>query len=275
MKRNPHPKIGLALGGGAARGAAHIGVLKSLEENSIKPDFISGSSIGALIGALYSFGVSIDELFEIAKKMSWLKVGSITISKLGILSNKEIGDIVEDLIGERKVEDAPIPLAIIATDVAKAEKVVIKEGSLAIAIMASTCIPGLFIPVTINKRMLVDGGVIENVPVKPLKEMGADMVIAVPLGGVCKEKKLDSIVDILINSFSIAISDNVKYDLKMADIIIQPDISKYKVTDMTKADELYEKGYTAANLKIDVIKKIIETKRSPSFNKRIKKWFKS
>ncbi|HDP97696.1 MAG TPA: patatin, partial [bacterium] len=160
-------KIGLALGGGAVLGAAHIGVLKAMEELDIPVHFVAGTSIGALVAALYAFGKDYKQIEKIAAELDWLDVSGLSLSQYGLLSNKKLGKIINKAIGDVDFEDARIPLAMIATDISHGKEVVLKQGNVATAVMASTCIPGIFIPVEIEGKLLVDGGVVENVPISP------------------------------------------------------------------------------------------------------------
>lgn len=267
---------GLALGGGAAKGVAHLGVLKAFEENNIKIDILSGTSIGALVAALYSFGVPIEKMRNIAEEINWLKISKLTLPKLGFLSNEDIADLLIENIGDKKIEDAPIPLLIVATDIITGKKVTIKTGSVAEAVRASTCIPGVYTPVEISGHLLVDGTLVENVPVFPLKESGADMIIAVNLSAERKNKYPDNIIDVLLSSIDIAINDNVQTDLQIADAVIEPSLSKYSITDTSRAKEMYAEGYRAAVFKTENIKNCIakfEKPKDKHLVKRIKKWF--
>ena len=156
-----------------SRGTAHLGVLKALEEEGLRPGFLCGTSAGAMAAAFYAFGMPPEEIRNVARNLRWLKATNFTFSKLGLLSNNEIGKFVEKYLGEVVIEDSSIPLAVVAADISSGEKVVFKTGSLATAIISSTCIPGVFMPAQVNGRMLVDGAIVENVPVTVLKEMGA------------------------------------------------------------------------------------------------------
>ncbi|MFO7889375.1 MAG: patatin-like phospholipase family protein [bacterium] len=245
-KKTKNKKIGLALGGGAVLGAAHIGVLKALEEHNISISYISGTSIGAFIGAFYAFGKSWKEIEEITKDLKWLNVSGLSVPKLGLLSNKKLGDVIKDNIGDETIEQADIPIAIVATDITSGEKVVFKKGSVSTAVMASTCIPGIFIPVENNDRLLVDGGIVENVPVMPLKEMGADFIISVDLNAEHAHKKPENIVEVLLRSFDFILKSATKVQTEEADILIKPDLSPFNMVDMDQADDLIETGYTEA-----------------------------
>ncbi|MDX9802387.1 MAG: patatin-like phospholipase family protein, partial [Spirochaetia bacterium] len=200
-KKNKDKKIGLALGGGAVLGAAHIGVLKVIEEYNISVSYAAGTSIGALTAALFAFGKKWNDIEDIAKNMHWLDISEISLSRFGLLSNRKIGKIITDNIGDVDFEDSPVPLSMIATDITTGEKIVLNKGSVADAVMASTCIPGVFVPVEIDNRLLVDGGIVENVPVATLKQAGADLIIGVDLHAGHARKKPENIIEVLLRSF--------------------------------------------------------------------------
>jgi len=140
-------KIALALGGGAVLGAAHVGVLRALTELDITVSMISGTSIGAFIASLYAFGKSWQEIRDIVYDLDWLDMTSLALSQYGLLSNRKIAGIVVALLGDKNIEEAPIPLSIVATDIGTGKKVILAKGDVALAVMASSCIPGLFKPV--------------------------------------------------------------------------------------------------------------------------------
>jgi len=177
-------KIGLALGTGAARGLAHIGVIKTLEEAGIKIDFIAGVSMGAMIGGGYAVTMDIKKIESIALKTDWRKLISLIDLRIpigGIIDGQKIEEFIKSAIGDAKFSDAKIPLAIVAADVKNGERVVLTEGSIAQAVRGSISIPILFKPYNYKGRFLIDGGVVDPVPVKLAREMGADYVIAVNL----------------------------------------------------------------------------------------------
>lgn len=182
-------KIGLALGSGAARGMAHIGVLKVLEQEQIPISAVSGTSIGALIGALYAAGVPVSEMEEIAKSVDWKKIARWVDPRVpvsGLIDGKRITRFFEELLPVRNFSDLKIPLAMLATDVETGESIVLKQGDLLTALRASIAFPGIFTPVNIGNRFLVDGGLCHPVPVHLLKDLGANAVI-----GVCAIPKVD------------------------------------------------------------------------------------
>jgi NTE family protein len=252
-------KIGLALGGGAFRGIAHIGVLKVFEENGIKPNRISGTSIGALIGALYAFGTPVRKMLEIARDITWLSISHFALSKMGLMTNEEIGEIIDKLLGkDRRMEEASIPLSIIATDIGTGAKVIFEEGSLTDAVIASTCIPGIFIPAEIEGRMLVDGFLVEDVPISPLKNRGMDMIIAVNLDVGRVYDKPDDIIDIIVSALDIAVTQYTRSMVETADIVIEPDVGSYSRFDSKKVDKFYKQGYRAAQKALPKIKDLLK-----------------
>jgi len=247
MKGTEFEKLGIALGGGAALGAAHVGVLKALFEQGVKPEFISGTSIGAFVAAHVAFGTSIDDLEKIATDLDWLDITGLKLSKLGILSNERLGQSVLDQFGKVDIQDADIPLSMISTDISTGEKVVLNEGPLYKAVMASTCLPGVFTPVEWDNMLLVDGVLCENVPVSPLREMGAKDIIAVDLTTNREYKRPDDIVDVLVNTFDIGLNNMIKQQISDDNIfMIQPKLSAYNKADTSQTEKLIEEGYEAA-----------------------------
>ncbi|MGD2036153.1 MAG: patatin-like phospholipase family protein [Bacteroidales bacterium] len=235
--------IGLALGGGAVLGAAHVGALRAINDLDIKINYIAGTSIGAFVAAFFAFGKNWKEIKEIASKLRWIDITGISLSRYGLLSNENLGKTIVEHIGDKNIEDAGIPLAMIATDVTSGEKVILDKGSVADAVMASTCIPGIFNPIEINGKMLVDGGIVENVPINTTKEMGADFVIGVDLNSKHKYDKPDNILDVIMNSFHFLMQLADKLQTEDADLLIKPDLDKFNRSDMNQIDELIVKGY--------------------------------
>ncbi|MBD3289463.1 patatin [candidate division KSB1 bacterium] len=239
-------KIGLALGGGAALGAAHIGVLKAIDEFDIPVHYVAGTSIGAFVGAFYAFGKTWQEIEDFARDLDWFDVSRLSLSKYGLLSNKKMNSLFRKILGDVTFEDAKIPLAMVAVDICTGQKAILKSGNIATAVMASTCIPGVFIPVDSEDKLLVDGGIMENVPVATVSEMGAKTIIGVDLLGRHAYKKPGNIVDILINTINISIENSTKLQTGDGNIIIAPDLSAYNIIDTDQTDGLIEAGYTEA-----------------------------
>lgn len=239
-------KIGLALGGGAVLGAAHIGVLRAVEKMNLEISFISGTSIGAFVGALFAFGHTSKEIEEIALDLNWMDISGIALFESGILSNAKLGKLLSKSLGEKDIKDANIPLAIIATDISSGEKAVLKKGPVVQAIMASTCIPGVFSPVEFNNQLLVDGGIVENIPIDTVRNMGAEYVIGVDLNAIKTYNKPEGILDVMINSFHFTLKTAAKYQTKDANLLITPELSKFNMVNTDQIKDLIEQGYKDA-----------------------------
>lgn len=252
MKLNPfNTRIGLALGGGAARGIAHIGALKAFEEDQITIHCISGTSAGALIASYYAFGRPAESILSVCSTLNLSKIINFTFERGGLFSTHAIRDMIHRDLGDVRIEDAEIPLAICATDIETGEQLIFRAGNLADAVCASMAVPGLFVPVEIDGRTLVDGGLVENVPLSPLAEMGAGITVAVDLSHVGRYPKPDSTFDVIINAINIGIDSNTRKQLKRADIAVPLDLSNYSLTNNAdRVDELYLEGYYPMKRKI-------------------------
>ena len=237
-------KIGLALGGGAAKGIAHIGVLSALEEAQVKISYISGTSVGAIVAALYAFKVDTATMGSLARRLSMSKVTTFKLNKTGFFSTDSLRELMLEYLGEVNIEDAEIPLAIVATDINSGEEVILTRGPVADAVCASAAVPGIYIPVVIDGRTLVDGGLVENVPVGPLRTMGAGVIIASNLSAVNHYSEPSHVVDVMRNAFEIAVSQHTKAQLKDVDLLISMDLSDFSLRDNSERyDELFAIGY--------------------------------
>jgi NTE family protein len=247
-------RIGLALSGGAARGIAHVGVLQYLEEHKVKPCCIAGTSAGSIVGALYCSGKSVDELVEIAAKMTWKDLVKISFPHKGLIRSSLLYKILKEYIGEITFEELKIPLVVNAVDLIKGEEVVFEEGPVAEAVTASCSIPGIFSPFRLKNRLLVDGGLLDNVPSVHLINRDVDFVIAVnviaqrPL-----RKEPDNIFEVLIQSYDILLRQRDIPAEKHADILIEPELGEYSFWDTGKSKQLIRQGYKAAAAALDGI----------------------
>ncbi|MDA9014839.1 patatin-like phospholipase family protein [Porticoccaceae bacterium] len=240
-------KVGLALGGGGAKGVAHIGVLKALEEANVKVDYVSGTSVGAMVAAMYAFNISVDTLANIARDLSLSHITTFKFNKTGFFTADPLREILIDHLGEVNIEDAAIPLSIIATDINSGEEVVFTEGPLADAVCASASIPGVYIPMQLDGRTLVDGGIVQSVPVRAVKAMGAGVIIASRLGGIGRYEEPKNVLDVMRNAFDIALSHRTQEELKQADLLIAMDLSDFSIADNTdRYEELYAIGQDTA-----------------------------
>jgi len=252
------PKIGLALGSGGARGLAHIGVLKVLKEHEIPIDYIAGSSMGSFIGALYANHNDINMLEKLAlnlKRKYWL---DFSVPKMGLVSGEKLKELIRILTHGKNIEDLDIPTAIVATDIETGERVVFKNGPITQAVRASISIPGIFVPETIDGRLLVDGGVIDRVPVHVVREMGADLVIAVDVGLVDANRKVKSILDVISQTIDIMERTIYNHQILAADYVIRPDVGEHSSIEFTDVKDIIDEGYKKANESINEIKRLIE-----------------
>ena len=248
----------MALSGGGTRGLAHIGVLQALEDNGIRPDYLSGTSIGAFAAALYAFGVPLQEIRNVGQGMSPVNVSKLKLSRFALFSNEELGRLIQSKIGKARIEDALIPLAIIAADIGTGEKMVLRQGEVAPAVMASNAIPGIYRPIYIDGRMMVDGGIVEDVPISPLRPMGADTIVAVNLSAGRKYRPPEDIIDILLNAFDIAIDEDTRRQIKTADVLIEPQLSDFRRMDVSQIDALIAEGYRSTAASVEKIRAALE-----------------
>jgi len=221
-------KIGLALGSGGARGLAHIGVLKFLEENNIKIDYIAGTSMGAIIGGLYASGLSANEIEKIALETDMLDIFKTLFDpslKRGFMAGNKMTAFIQENLKVENFEDCKIPFSCIATDIKTGERVLLNKGNIAEAIRASSSLPLIFKPVEVDKSMLTDGGLSEPVPVKTVSDMGADIVIAVNLDThTFEEEKKPGWYDIAYNSINIIRHHLALLACEKADITLNIDL---------------------------------------------------
>jgi NTE family protein len=250
------PKIGLALSGGAARGLAHIGVIKVLQEEKIKISCVAGASVGSLIGALFADGMQWTEMADIARRLKWKDLAQITLSPMGIAKHTKLKAIIDKLIGGKRFEDLPLPFAAVAVDIGAGEEVILKEGSVAEAVRASSSIPGIFEPTVIGGRYLVDGGLLNNMPSDVARSLGADVVVAVDLNAQLGETHPPkNVLDILFRCFQLILK-NSRYALAEADLIITPDLTGKSYADLKPLDELIALGEAAARFALPRLKKL-------------------
>ena len=243
--------IGLALGGGAAKGVAHIGVLKALEDANIEVDCIAGTSVGAMIAALYAFKVDVETIGSLARRLTMSKVTSFKLNKTGFFSTESLRELMLEYVGDVAIEDAAIPLSIVATDINSGEEIILTSGSVVDAVCASAAIPGIYIPIEINGRTLVDGGLVQNVPIEALQTAGAGVTIASHLNSVSHYQEISHVLDVMRNAFEIAVSQHTQDQLKEADLLISMDLSDFSLRDNTERyDELFNIGHQAATVQL-------------------------
>ena len=239
----PKPcRIGLALGGGFARGLAHVGILKVLEEEGIIPDFIAGTSVGAVIGAAYCSGVSAKELEEIAAIVRVKDFARYTISRFGLCTNDRMTGFLRRILKVKTFEELRIPLAVAATDFMSGEPVVFTKGPLADPVRASCAYPGVFLPVSVQGRLMVDGLLGHAVPAQPLRQMGADRVAAVHFRAHWVNRTPRHVFEVIGQCFSIAMANVNCLWQQHADLVIEPDVTGYAFDDFQRAMSLIKIG---------------------------------
>ena len=256
-------KIGIALSGGAARGFAHLGVLKVLAEHGIPIDCIAGTSAGSFAGAAYASGLSVAEIVEMSKKISWLRMSGFSYSPKGLLSNARMGAFISQNFPHKNLEDLPISFAAVACDLETGKEVYLKDaGDLATAIRASCAIPGIFAPIEHEGRLLIDGGLVANVPTKAVRRLGAEIVIAVDVlaSGATYWGKPSTLLGIFFQSTMMLLRAATKAHHYRADVDIVPQIAHLRPDEIGKMDEFVRAGEAAALEKIDEIKKLLEDK---------------
>jgi NTE family protein len=267
-------KIGLALGSGAAKGMAHIGVIKALREANIPIDFIAGTSMGALVGAIYAVDGELAVLEEMAltsnlRKLTRLLDPKFTFIRVGLLHGSRVENFLKPLIGDIDFERCKIPFSAIATEIKTGTEVVLNEGSLLKAVRASISIPVVFVPVNYNGVYLVDGGITNPVPANIARSMGATFTIAVNvlndpqrlrrlgLTGSKKSNKAPSLMNSLIQSMYIMEYEIIRASILKADILIEPDVSGIEPYEFHRGSDAIEAGYTAAQAVVPEIKKLL------------------
>jgi NTE family protein len=253
------PAIGLALGGGFARGIAHVGVLKVLEEEGIPVRMIAGTSVGALIGAAYCSGVTIAELEEVAYKVRFTTFARWTLSRYGFATNDRMVSFLTRTLKVQTFEELRIPLGVTATDFNTGEGMVFTSGSIIDPVRASCAYPGMFLPVEIRGRWLVDGMLSNPVPTRPLRAMGAERVLAVQLKGQwSKTTAPRHLFDVIGQSFAIAQDMMSSVWRSAADLVIEPDVAGFDYDDFKRAGELIRVGELATRRALPEVRKWLE-----------------
>jgi NTE family protein len=227
----PPLKIALVLGGGAARGFAHIGVIKALEAQGIAPDIVVGTSAGSVVGALYASGMSGFELQSLALQMKEDMLADWTLPNRGVLKGAALQDFINQHVKNLPIQKLPKPLGVVATDLQSGERALFRYGNTGMAVRASSAVPGMFQPVEIGGRDYVDGGLTSPVPAQSARTMGADFVIAVDISNVSRRDKLTGTLDVLLQTFVIMGHAISGHELKDADIVVRPKTAAVSSTD--------------------------------------------
>ena len=258
----PKPKIALVLGGGAARGFAHVGVIRALEQEKIPIDMIVGTSVGSLIGAIYAYDTNSFELEWTAfslQKDDLFDYGVLTaFTGMGVAKGDKLEEFVKNKVPAQNIEGLKLPFAAIATDLNRGTRVVLDHGSVAKAVRASSAIPGVFNPVDYQGRLLVDGGVLDNLPITTARERGADIVIAVDISENVTNYNVTNLIDVMLQAVTIMAAENVKNKRKEADVLISPAVGNVGMLDFTQKKRCMQAGIEAAQKAMPEIRMKIE-----------------
>jgi len=248
------PKIGLALGGGFARGIAHIGVLRVLEEHEIPIDFIAGTSVGALIASTYASGTSLNDMQRQGSQTSFRDFGRWTLSRMGMANNERLEMFFHKFTPAKYFSDMKIPLSIVAADLITGESVHFTDGEIAPALRASCAYPGLFLPVEYRGRILVDGFLTETVPAEAARDLGAELVIGVHLEPGLLKSAPRNTIEVISRSFSILQTAAAQLWHKDTDILIEPEVHHVLWDEFAKTPQLVAAGEAAAYAALPQIK---------------------
>ncbi|HUI75784.1 MAG TPA: patatin-like phospholipase family protein [Candidatus Acidoferrum sp.] len=263
--------LGLALGGGFARGFAHLGVLQVLEQNQIPISYIAGTSVGSILGAAYASGAPLERIIAACRKLRFRDIARWRVSRLGLASNHRLGELIERVFESKRFEDLRIPMAIVATDLANGDAVIFTHGNLSDAIRASCAFPGLFEPVRIGTRCLADGGLVAQVPTRAARQLGAKHVLGVSVGVEDGHRGAPSnIFQVVCRAVSAAQKHQLELWERQADLVLRPDVQLLAWDDFERADEAIEAGAAAARRALPRIQKLLNSteRESPDFQTR-------
>jgi NTE family protein len=256
------PRIGLALGGGAARGFAHVGVIQVLEEAGFRPAFVTGTSAGSLVAALYASGKSGAQLQQVAETMEEATIADWTLQIFtrGALRGEALAKYVNTQVGQRPIEAMAIPLGIVATDLNSGNEVVFQRGDTGTAVRASSAVPAVFQPVKIGSREYVDGGLVSPVPVRAVRKIGAELIIAVDISTPPEASAANGTLDILLQTFTIMGKSISSIELKDADVLVRPALLGVSSADFGARKRSIEAGRQAMLQALPQLRAAIEAK---------------
>ncbi|MGE5552383.1 MAG: patatin-like phospholipase family protein [Betaproteobacteria bacterium] len=257
------PKVGLALGGGAARGLAHLGVLEVLTRAAMPVDLVVGTSIGAVIGGLFAAGVDLSWLERLACSLEWQHLVQLVVPRLGFVRAEQLLQLLRTLTKGKSFDQLQTPFAAVAVDIERGEEVILQKGPVAEAIVASASIPGIFVPQRWGERLLVDGGVLNRVPLDVTRRLGAEVVVAVDVGLEEPVTQVKNIIDIMNQSFEIMQREIARYKAaEPAEVLIRPDLGRLPGYRLEAAASIIETGRAAAEAALPAIQRAIAEKTS-------------
>jgi len=258
----PRPKVALVLGGGAARGFAHVGVIRALEQEKIPIDLVVGTSVGSLIGAIYASDVNSFELEWTAfslQKEDLFDYGVLTaVMGMGLAKGDKLEAFVKGKLAIQDIEQLKLPFAAVATDLNWGTKVVLDSGSIARAVRASSAIPGVFQPVTHMGKLLVDGGVVDNIPISVARAKGADIVVAVDISENVGNTNITNLVDVMLQAANIMFALNVEHSKRDADVLVAPRVGDVAMLDFGQKKRCMQAGIDAGRAAVPEIRKAID-----------------
>lgn len=254
------PRIGLALGGGAARGFAHIGVIQVLEENGLRPDLVVGTSAGSLVAALYASGKTAAELGTLADAMDETAFADWSFPGRGLIRGEALAKFVRDQTGGKTIEQMRIPLGIVATDLDRGTPILFQRGDTGTAVRASSAVPAVFQPVRIGTREYVDGGLTAPVPVEFARQMGAELVIAVDISDIPDGHATGDAAHMLLQTFAIMGRSIKNNELRDADIVLQPALAGVSGADFAARKRSLKAGRDSALAHLGDLRKAIAAK---------------
>ncbi|HLO04948.1 MAG TPA: patatin-like phospholipase family protein [Symbiobacteriaceae bacterium] len=240
-------KVGLALGGGFARGMAHVGVLQALEQHAIPIDLVAGTSAGSLVGAMYCAGLDPWQMEQHVDKINWRSLVRLRLRRDGLLDAEGLERWILSMVGDLTFPELRMPFTVTATDLQAGTEVLLREGRVAQAVRASCAFPGIFLPVKLGEQTLVDGGLINPVPTRICREMGADLVIGVELGRSAGEQVAPrNLIHIVLGALSLVQRPLVASTLAEGDVVIQPELGSFSIWELERAREMIAEGRRAA-----------------------------
>lgn len=267
IKKTKFPNLALVLGGGGARGFAHIGVLQVFQKEQIPINLVVGTSVGAIAGAFYCAGVPFESIAKDIKGFNIKDFSNFSYPSLfqmflteNLLSNEKMENFINRKIGDITFEHLQIPLVCVATDLITGERILLKKGSVSFAARASATVPGIFQPVEYGQRYLIDGGLSENIPVRVAKLFGADVIIAVSVAADITKNDLSNVFLTLMQAIYIQGQALDQYNLSMADVVIYPNVGDLNTVNFTVAYKAIDEGYKAAQGSIKEVKKAVISK---------------
>ncbi len=250
--------VGLALGGGFARGFAHLGVLQVLEQNHIPISHVAGTSVGSVFGAAYASGAPLARILATSRTIRFRDIARWSVSRLGLASNHRLADLIDRVFDSKRFEDMKIPLAAVATDLGSGEPVVFRQGPLVEAIRASCAFPGLFEPIQIGTRCLADGGLVAPVPTLAARQLGAGIVVAVSVGMHDGDRETPkNIFQVVARAVNAAQKHQQDTWERYSDLVIRPDVHSIAWDDFDRANEAIEAGAAATQLALPRIQKLL------------------